>query len=277
MNDENPTMGSAEPPLDLATINADDAMLDVLGHGASAPAGDDVSVLLAAWRADLAGDSPAAEDAGPGAIGPGAIGPGATGPGAGGLGAGGSPARRPRRRALARTVIGVAAAAVVAAALALGSNHAGPHSPLWPITQILHPEQAEIRAAEDAIAQAQAATDPDEARRLLDEAAGHAARVRDPAIAQRLRDEIDRIRASLTDVPVVGSLPSVPPVPGSVVSPAPNAPVPGTPNPTDAAAGGVEPVLPVPTPSLPIPRLPLPTLPVPGLPLPSVPIPPVGP
>lgn len=46
-------------PLELATLGRDNELLDALGRGGPAPAGDDLAVLLAAWRDDIAGDLPA--------------------------------------------------------------------------------------------------------------------------------------------------------------------------------------------------------------------------
>ena len=40
-------------PIELAQARADDRLLDALGLGEPAPAGDKVAGLLASWRADL--------------------------------------------------------------------------------------------------------------------------------------------------------------------------------------------------------------------------------
>src|SRR3954469_2469258 len=52
----------SEPAFSVAEIAADDALLDALGGGADAPEdADDIGRLLAAWRADLDTDLPAAD------------------------------------------------------------------------------------------------------------------------------------------------------------------------------------------------------------------------
>jgi hypothetical protein len=277
-----------EHPIELSRVAADDALLDALGRGGRAPASaadDPAAVLLAAWRADLAADVPDAPDE-PGWP-PDAL--------AGGLDVPVAPPR-PRGRRLARIALAAAATVVVAAGLAISAHQAGPGSPLWPIARIIYPQQAEVLAAEHAIADARtAAADgrADDARRLLDVAWTHVGRIDDAAVAARLRAEIEETRRGLnaTAVPATPGMP-VPPLPSAGPSTMPSVPAPeppavgGTPVPAPPPPAPNPPLLPdlplpdpprLPDPLPPIPPLP-PPLPIPPLPLPSLPsLPPVLP
>jgi hypothetical protein len=309
-----------EQPVDLAVLAADTMLLDVLGRGEPAPDDDTVAAMLAAWRADLAVDpadiagtdtvvataSPSGaddtadltEDLGAGAgaaTGAGtavdptadpAVGP--TQPLTVVGGRAGSRGRIPATRWLA----GAAAAVLLAGGgLAVAANHATPGSPLWPITRVMYPEQADIAAAEQAVAQARrAATEGryDDARRLIARAETLISRVHDPRQAQRLRAELDAVRALL---PVAEPVSPATPTPGTPTpgtsppagggpAPAPTAPgptpgggattapAPGLPLPPILPSVGVSPLpLPLPTPTGGLlPSLPLPSLPVVGNP-----------
>ncbi|WP_433218056.1 hypothetical protein ACQP00_11430 [Dactylosporangium sp. CS-047395] len=307
---------SAEPPVDLATVRADDALLDALARGERAVVDADVDVdaadalagLFADWHADLSADLPpftldddatVSLDSLPDvpelrAAAPVADLPDVPGP-ARRRRFGGSGERRPGS-GLRRTFAAVAAGIVILAGLALGAERSGPNGPLWPLTQVLYPEQAHARAAEQAIAEAAdaiAAGRFDDARRLLDTATGEANQVDNAGTRQRLLDQIADLRAQLP--------PAAPPAASSAPATAPQAPTTApteaapTPGPTtgggnpgggattgggngngggngDGGGGGqVIPGLPtqiVPTNPLPLPTQILPTT-IPGLPLPT--------
>jgi hypothetical protein len=258
-----------EQPVDLAAIGADDLLLDALGRGEAAAAGDPVAELLTEWRADLDSEQP---DVDAGFRLAGVLAAEQTAEAAGAEPAGAGPARvRPSRR----LALGVAAAAVALAGLSVAANHAGPGSPLWPITKVMYPQQADIRAAERAIALARtaaAAGRPDDARRLLDDAAAHIARVGDPQVAQRLGAEIDAIRSSLPAAVSGGSSTPAGPPPSASPGPAP-APA-ATPGPSGGAQPGGKPAPSGPPPVLPgLPSIDPPELPLPQLPLPPLPLP----
>jgi hypothetical protein len=278
-----------EHPIEFGRVAADDALLDALGRGGPAPAsaaGDPAAVLLAAWRTDLDADVPAVPDE------PARLSDGPADRAGGPV----VPARRTRGRRTARIALAAAAAVVVAAGLAISAHQAGPGSPLWPIARIIYPQQAEVLAAEHAIAGARSAAADgraDDARRLLDVASTHVGRIDDAAVAARLRAEIEQIRRGLTAtaVPATPGLP-VPPLPSAGPSAAPSVAAPeppavgGTPvpaSPPPAADPPLVPDLPLPDPPRlpdplpPVPPLP-PPLPVPTLPLPSLPsLPPILP
>ncbi|MFG2103410.1 anti-sigma-D factor RsdA [Micromonospora echinaurantiaca] len=252
--------------LDLATIARDDQLLDALGRGEPAPDGDDVAALLAAWRADLdsADDEPVLRPA----VQP----PPAT------------PA--PRSAAFGRRVLRLAAAVVVlvtiATALGVGSRNAGPTSPLWSLTKVLYPEQAQVRTVEDTIDRARAALSAGrlaEAAQLIEQARNDLAGIDDPRLATRLRAELDALHRDLlaalsppsapatagpAPAPTPGGGSAPPAGPGPVGSPPPASPsgagAPGLPDilplpslPTLLPSGGLPPLLPS------LPGLPLPT------------------
>ena len=305
------TEQSGEQHADLAAIQADDALLDALGRGEQAPAGDGLAGLLVAWRTELATDLPSDtitlpvtepapprrdsasnsgpdSDSGPDSASDSDSGPGlASGPGPGWRRSSGLRRGSGWRRAL----VGAVAAAVLLGGAALGAQRSGPDGPLWPLTRVLYPQLTDVREAEHAIAQAHdaaAARKYDDARRFLDVASGHAERVTDPATRQRLRDEIERLRRSLPaqGAPTAGTSPATPtapatptPTPAPTPVPATTTPAPGTGAGAGTGAGGAQPppaVNPVPglkslLPSLPVPKLPVPSLPLPSLPLPPLP------
>lgn len=238
-------MSTTNPPDGLPTIAADDALLDALGQGSLPADADPVAEMLAAWRADLSPDDlDAAEDppAPPTVV-----------------------VLPPRR--LTRIVMGAAAGAILLTGLGVATYQSEPGGPLWPITEVVYPQQAEIRAAENAIALARvalAAGRRDEAARQLDEAEAHVARVEDEPAAQRLRDDIDALRRQLgaASPSVPAPAPTPTPQPAPTVSPgtagkpgAPTGPASPSPSPESSSQPGLRPL-----PSL-LPSLPLPTLP----------------
>ncbi|MER6594493.1 anti-sigma-D factor RsdA, partial [Micromonospora purpureochromogenes] len=188
--------------LDLGTVTRDDLLLDALGRGEEGADGDDLAAMLAAWRADVTAD---VEETGTSDSLP------AVGTHAGGRGgldlrsgpydarAGRVRPRRPRPWAL-RLAAAVAAVLVLATGLGVGSKNAGPTSPLWSLTKVLHPEQAAVRTVEQSIARARdavAAGRLDNARHWVDQAQQDLTSVTDPADAARLRAEIDAVLRDL--------------------------------------------------------------------------------
>jgi len=293
--------GGEQPP-DLAAILADTLLLDSLGRGEPAPDGDEVAAMLAAWRAELEFDLDSDVDvdrdaerlAGLGTdlpAQPAVLRPGRP-VGADEDIAPVTPIDAGRGRRWSRILVGIAAAVVLLVAGGLiGAANAGPGSPLWPLTRVVYPDQADTMTAEHTIAQArQAAAEGryDDARRLLDQAGAQVAKLRDPRQAARLRAEIDDILRSIPasasntgTEPSVGTTPT-PGAPGATGGPGAGV-APGggsTPGGNVTGTGGVQaPGLPtVPVPSLPVPTtsapgLPLPTLPLPTLPLSTPPLP----
>jgi hypothetical protein len=239
-------------------IAADDLLLDALARGERPEGADEVSAMLAAWRADVHPDvdtDVAAEVAAEPEEAPSA------------------PVIPLRRvRPLRRLAVAAAAALVLGGGLAVvAAAGAKPGSPLWPITRVVYPERADVAAAQDAVDRARAAATGgryDEARRLVAEADSLIGRVRSAPDAQRLRTELDEVRrmlTALTPVPPGGTV-TTPAPPG--LTPAPNpgtggtAPGGGQGGPggqQTSPGGGIVPSLPVP--SVPVPTLPLPTLP----------------
>jgi hypothetical protein len=296
MTENRSTTGGQAP--DLGTIAADTLLLDSLGRGEPAPAGDPVAGLLAAWRADLDVDLDAVldvdldtdldaaaitdldtdldaaattdpdtdlEPAGP-----------ATGV------PGGAPADRRRRYRMARRALGTAAAVLlVGGGLIAGAGQATPGSPLWPITRVMYPERADNAAAEHTLGLArEAATEgrADDARRLLAQAETQIARVSDAGRAQRLRAELKTVRGMLPAAAPDTSAPGVPTsVPsGPAVRTGPAAPTTAgpAPVPTGAAPPGVVPTGPVPAPR--VPNVRSPGLPTAGSNVPKLPVLPTG-
>jgi hypothetical protein len=262
---------------DLSQIAADDALLDALGRGEPAPDGDELAGLLQAWRTDLdhqldAGQPLVGEllEATTNRV----------------------VELRPRRRH-SKLLTGIAAAILVFGGLAAGASRAGPDSPLWPITKVMYPEQADTRAAEQAISRARAAIAADqfdEASHQLDIATALVGKLHSVPDKKRLTAQINELRAliaahlapsstfpSAGPSAVPGATPDTPngptqapPTagPGPTGNPGGDNPQPGLPLPT--GPGGV----PLPTlPTLPPLPLPLPTPTLPALPLPSLPIP----
>ncbi|MFB9447592.1 hypothetical protein Dvina_12040 [Dactylosporangium vinaceum] len=339
-----------EPPIDLATVRADDALLDTWSRGASPspdpdtdPVAGPLAGLFAEWRADLGADLPAFTvadlatlTAGPtvavdgsrstngidsslpdipelraaapagdtdttetlGSLpdeGDGGRGGRRWGGGAKRARRGGSGGERGARpgAGLRRAFMAVAAGIVVLAGLAIGAQHSGPDSPLWPLTEVLYPEQAHARAAEQAIAEAEqsiATAHYDDARHHLDVATTEANQVDNAGTRQRLLDRItdlrEQIPATLPPPEVSPAPPSTQPAPTAQPAPTTDAPgaTPPAANPTTGGNGGggngdgdgggqVIPglptqILPTTGPGLPLPTKILPTT-VPGLPLPT--------
>jgi hypothetical protein len=159
------TPGGGDEAMDLGTISRDDVLLDALGRGAGVPDADELAALLAAWRADLTDDP--ATDVSPGA-----------------------PAVRRARPWTLRLAAAAVALLALVSGLGVGSHRAGPDSPLWSLTRLLYPQQAEVRAVEDSITRARAALDVgrlDDAGRLIDQARRDLAAIDDPATVDRLR------------------------------------------------------------------------------------------
>lgn len=249
--------------LDLATISRDDQLLDAIARGERAPDGDDLAMMLAAWHGELGdGGSDADSDA---------------------RTVDDRPRRNHRRvRArrsplLGRRILRLAAAALAVVALATGlgagSRSAGPTSPLWSLTKVLHPQQAQVREVEHTMERARAAAAEgqlDEARELLHQAGGELSDVRDPAAVTRLRAELDALLGELTLAVTPPSPPGLP------IQPTPTTPSLGTPTATRPPGTRSMPAAPetsVPSRrTSPLEDLPLP--PPPSLPAP-LPIPPV--
>jgi Anti-sigma-D factor RsdA to sigma factor binding region len=210
------------PAPDLATVRADDLLLDALGHGDPAPADDDLAAMLGAWRAELSDvtdESDVTEEEDDLA-----------------------PVRRRRLRSgtyrliLAGAVVVAAAGGVGVAAAATGT----PGSPLWPITQVVNPDRANVLQAQDALDQARQAITAGryaDAGRLLDTAQGLISRVPAGKDAQRLRADLATLRAALpTSTPGTapsGTSPAAPPANGTRA--------PGAVTPTPGPGGGATP------------------------------------
>jgi hypothetical protein len=109
----------------------------------------------------------------------------------------------PRASRLARRSAILSVAAVIAlGSVAAAAEQAGPHSPLWPLTQLLFHDHAEVRTAADAAADSVSAARVsidggryDQASRLLDDATASVERIGEGADADRLREEIAALRA----------------------------------------------------------------------------------
>ncbi|OKI69613.1 anti-sigma-D factor RsdA [Micromonospora sp. CB01531] len=276
MSGRTPDGGEA---VDLDVLARDDALLDALGRGELVPAGDELAELLVAWRADVADGVPERAEVRPAAPAEDPVEPTPL------------PVRPARTRRSRPRAVRLAAAAVALLALASGlgisSRTAEPGSPLWSLTRLLYPQQAEVRDVEDTITRARAALTErrfDEAQELVDQAHGELDQVTDPASAARLRGDLDVLgrdltaeRAKLlpTAVPISPTPGVVPTTPATRPSTGPVAPPPGpsqppasrTPGGAVSDGGGL---LPLPKP----PRPPSPSLSpllpgLPGLPLPT--------
>ncbi|MGW9194125.1 anti-sigma-D factor RsdA [Micromonospora chersina] len=268
------TSGDGGEAMDLGTIARDDVLLDALGRGEPAPDGNALAGLLAAWRSDLAEEPTGVRPAAPDVVEE-------------------VPARRAARRPRTWTLrLAAAALALLALVSGLGisSRDAGPGSPLWSLTKLLHPQQAEVRGIEDTIDRARAALDDgrlDDAEALIAQARRDLARVEDPADVARLAAALDVLARDLAAARGVTAPPSAAPGATTPASPAPTAvPSPtrtGTPQPGPATSGGSPrpgtsgSPAPADSPLLPLPKLPLPSVSVsvsvPGLPLPGLPLP----
>ncbi|GAA4149440.1 hypothetical protein GCM10022251_14220 [Phytohabitans flavus] len=262
--------GKADKPVSVAQIAADDRLLDALGRGDpfdGDPATDPAATMLATWRADLDGDPVDAlpDDAFLAALDDEPAPLRAGDPG--------------RKRRLVQAVLGAAAAAVVAVGLAVSAHQAQPGSVLWPVSKVVYPQRAEVKAAEQAIADARAALAAGrtaDAQALLATAQAHIAHIGDGATAARLLAEVDALLRALSAATVPAPPPTpATPAPAPTTAPAPRTsqsapggssgskPVPPpeggdpTPEPSESSRG----LLPLPTPLLPLPPLPLPSLP----------------
>ncbi|SCL48235.1 anti-sigma-D factor RsdA [Micromonospora chersina] len=267
------TPGDGDEAMDLGTIARDDALLDALGRGEPAPDGDALAGLLAAWRSDLAEEPTGVRPAAPDPVGDAPV---------------RRAVRRPRPWALRLAAAAVALLALVSG-LGISSRDAGPGSPLWSLTKLLHPQQAEVRGIEDTIDRARAALNAgrlDDAEALIAQARRDLARVEDPAAVTRLGAALDVVARDLAAARGVTAPPSAAPA-SAPASPAPTA-VPSptvtrTPRPGPATSGGSPrpgtsgSPAPADSPLLPLPGLPLPSVSVsvsvPGLPLPGLPLP----
>jgi hypothetical protein len=250
---------TSEDPVNLAAVNADDTLLDAVGQGAFVEGDDELAEMLVAWRADLDEDLPVLSDVA-------------------------LPSLDDRRRVprLTTFLTLVAAAVVVLAGFAVAVHRAGPDSPLWPMAQVMYPDQSDIRAAERTISlarQALTAGEFDRAGERLDEANVLVNRIDDRQTADRLRAEIADLRRQLPTPTTGPPSPSAPSSPTTAPTPT-TAPQPATPAPgstTKAPDGGGKtpgggsttkaPGLPAPT--LPLPTI-IPTPSLPGLPLPTL-------
>jgi uncharacterized membrane protein YgcG len=172
---------------DVATVTADDRLLDALGRGEAAPPDDDVAGLLAAWRAELATDIPTVRKPAP-------------------AGVVDLQQERVRRGWRPRRMLIAAAAMIIAlgGAVTLAAGGAGPDSPLWPITQLVYSDRADARQAqqdaEQAISKARQAIDEGrytDAEKQLNEAKGLIGRIHDPQVAHRLLDEVAAVTGLL--------------------------------------------------------------------------------
>jgi hypothetical protein len=210
-------------PMDVITLHEDDLLLDQLGRGAEPTGGGAVAATLSRWRATLPEADPVDDE----------------------LLAAALAALRPPRRVsrVARGSVILSTAAVVAfGTVTAAAEHAGPNSPLWPLTQLMFHDRAEARsavdAASDTVGAARAAIDGghyDEASRLLDGAAASVRHLGGGADADRLRDEIAALRASIpadteeSRAEPAGRVPSSD-VPRSVVPPLPTDSLPTSPD-----------------------------------------------
>jgi hypothetical protein len=244
----------------------DDLLLSSLAAGSSAPPGDELAGMLAAWRADIDAEPlpqlrPATEsDRKPVPL-PvplpvllpvqrrrpfrgtsGSTGPSGAGPG--------------RPRTPRPLVVALAAAVLAFGGLAVASATAQPGTPLWPITRVLFGDTAKSRLAaqeaEKLLDQARAAIaagDKVGAAKLVEAARVQIGQISDPEARTRLTGEADDLWGKILVMPLNGTsaAPGGGPVPGQ----------PGQPTPTPTSGG----ILP-----------PLPTISVPPLPTISLPI-----
>lgn len=271
------TPAGDEQPMDLAPVAGDDLLLDALGRGDEPPAGDGLAVMLGAWRAEVDADEAAPTgDVEPIRTAVAALGDPEPGR---------DPDRTRRSWWVGRQAPRLAAAAIaivgLTTGLAVGSQHAGPTSPLWSLTKVLYPEQAEVRGVEYTIDRARSALAAgrfDEARALIDDARSHLPRIADPATAARLGAELDALSRELpaaTPAPPPANQPTPPtPSSGPVATSGPAATEAPAPAPPPASGRNDQPPI-IPVPSLPPPPAPIPSLlptPLPGLSLPTGPL-----
>ncbi|MFG2057569.1 hypothetical protein ACGFI9_26465 [Micromonospora sp. NPDC048930] len=294
------TPGGGEEAMDLDVLARDDLLLDALGRGEPAPAGDSVAALLAAWHADLTDDlpapapvRPAAPDAAPTAIVPLPASSAGRAPATGSLPEPAakdevtaptplSAARSARRHRPWTVRLAAAAVALLALAAGLGvsSRTAGPGSPLWSLTKVLYPQQAEVRDVEELITRARAALADgrlDDAGQLVEQARRELADVTDRATVARLRADLDALTRDLAAAraPLPSTAPS-PSAPATPTTPAARPSSGGASAPRPRPSGSTTSTGPSSSPGsggplLPLPDLPLPSLSplLPGLPLPT--------
>ncbi|MEV0809315.1 anti-sigma-D factor RsdA [Micromonospora sp. NPDC050200] len=273
--------------LDLTPVTRDDLLLDALGRGEEGTDDDTLASMLAAWQADLTAD---VDGVGASSV---LLAVGTDTDRRVGRVGGDLPAAAGRARSrrpgpwVLRLAAAVAAVMVLATGLGVGSRNAGPTSPLWSLTKVLHPEQAAVRTVEDTIGRAReavAAGRLDEARQLVDQAQRELVPVTDPADVTRLRAEIDAVLRDLAAPgcptwPQCATPPALTPAastttgsPRGTPSPAPPATRPASPPAEPTSRTDPLPSLPrLPLPPAPSPSVlsPLPGLPLPGLPLPT--------
>jgi len=259
----------------------DDRLLSSLAAGSSAPAGDDVAGLLAAWRADIDAEPlpdlrAAIQTAADGdtdrkplplplplpdqrrrpfrRTSADAMQPGSPRPQAPTSPASSPPAGPGRQRNPRPLVVALAAAVLAFGGLTVASAAAQPGTPLWPITRVIFGDTAKSRLAAqeaekllDQARAAMAAGDKIGAAKLVEAARVQIGLVSDPEARQRLNNEADTLWSQILLLPLPNgtALPGGGPLPGQS----------GTPTP-------------VPTGILP----PLPTLTLPPLPTISLPI-----
>jgi hypothetical protein len=260
-------MSTPEQSLDVATITRDALLLDALGRSEPAPPDDPVAAMLAAWRADL-GSPDLPESTAPAPVDPVPSVPAQSSAGSR-PGATSRRSHRPSFRVRA-TVAAAAAVTAIAGALTIAAGDATPNSPLWPITQLLYPDRADSRVAEDNAQHAiDAARDAlnqrqyTDAEHQLDEATDQIGLIREPTVAQRLLGQVAALR---------GMLPGAsPPAPaGATPSAGPSGGTSDPSGPADPGGPGANPTATTGDGGLPLPPLPVPSLP--ALPLPSLPL-----
>jgi hypothetical protein len=183
-------------PVDITTLTEDDRLLDQLGRGERPDGSDAVEALLSDWRATLPEPDPTNDP----------------------LAAGRRPGPAARWSLVAAGTALIAFGGVTAAA-----EHAGPGSPLWPITRLVYGDAAESRTAAqdvtDAVAEARVAIgngEFDRAARLLAHAATRADRIDDPKVAAELRTRIATVRGLIPTA--ANPLAATPPAPGAAPS-----------------------------------------------------------
>jgi hypothetical protein len=170
-------------PIDISTLRADDLLLDQLGRGEEPEDGGVVAATLSEWRATLPKADPVDDELLDAAL------------------AALAPPTRVNRMARGSAIASIVAL-LVGGAVTAAAEHAGPTSPLWPVTQFVFQDLAEARAAvaaaADSINAARDAIDArryDDATRLLDDAASAVKQVDRREDADRLRAEIAALRA----------------------------------------------------------------------------------
>lgn len=204
-------------PLDACTLVTDDLLLDQLGRDEPVSDPHDVATMLAQWRAILPDHAEGDEHLFVVPPPPPSRSPSPA-----------MPSARRLRRTTRRVLAGTTAALLAFGGATLTAAHVGPHSPLWPITQLVYPEHADSVSAADAAARmigaARTAVEQGhfvEAVRMLDVATVLTARVRESDGAGRMRADIAQLRGLIPAAefgPAVSEAPaSVPPGEGRAV------------------------------------------------------------